>query len=84
MNRSPVIPMDELRRRYEALGKIEEMIGERSFLGRCSTFELFLDYGDALADTLRDGGAEEVRTIAPALGDLALEAWPIRPARSPR
>lgn len=46
--REPAIPMDELRRPYAALGVIEEMMGEQSSLGRCSTFEGLLDYGPLL------------------------------------
>ena len=75
--REPVMPMDELRRRYAALGKIEEMAGERSYLGRCSTFEWFLVYGPLLADDLRAGyDLPAVQRHLPALGALALEAWP--------
>lgn len=75
--REPVMPMDELRRRYEALGVIEEMIGERTYLGRCSTFEWFLVYGPLLADDLREGyELTEVREHVPGLAALALEAWP--------
>ena len=75
--REPAMPMDDLRRRYEALGVIEEMMGERSYLGRCSTFEGFLDYGPLLANDLRAGyDLPAVRDHLPGLGELALEAWP--------
>lgn len=75
--REPVMSMDELRRRYAVLGPIEEMMGERSYLGRCSTFEWFLVYGSLLADDLRAGyELPAVRDHLPGLGELALEAWP--------
>lgn len=75
--REPAISMEELRRRYEALGVIEEMMGERSYLGRCSTFERFLVYGPFLADDLRaEYELPAVRDHLPGLGVLALEAWP--------
>ena len=75
--REPAIPMDELRRRYDALGEIKEMAEERSYLGRCSTFEWFLVYGPLLADDLRAGyDLPAVRDHLPELGVLALAAWP--------
>jgi hypothetical protein len=75
--REPAMSLDELRWRYEALGVIEEMMGERSYLGRCSTFEGFLEYGPLLADGLRAGyDLPAVRDHLPELGVLALEAWP--------
>jgi hypothetical protein len=39
------IPLPELLGKYEALGPLEELDGERTFVGRCATFESFLDYG---------------------------------------
>ena len=75
--REPAMPMDELRQRYAALGPIEEMMGERSYLGRCSTFKWFLVYGPLLADDLRAGyNLPAVQDNLPGLGVLALEAWP--------
>jgi hypothetical protein len=67
--RESVMPMDEMRRRYAALGVIEEMMGERSYLGCCSTFEWFLVYGPLLADDLRAGyELPAVRDHLPGLG----------------
>ena len=75
--RQPAIPPDDLRKRYEALGPIEELSGERSFLGRCSDFEGFLENGPLLASALRRGAdLPSVTKSLPALGELALEAWP--------
>ncbi len=74
----PKIPLDELRRRYEALGPIEEMPGERTALGRCSTFSGFLAHGPIIAPevdwyrNLPEGQAH------PELFDLIAEAWPLR------
>ena len=76
-SREPAMPMDELRQRYDALGVIEEMMGGRSYLGRCSDFEGFLEYGPLLAGHLRAGyDLPAVRDHLPGLGVLALEAWP--------
>ena len=76
MSVQPAIAIDELKTRYEALGPIEELPGESTFLGRCSTFESFLEYGPDLADFLRNGAdLPSVKRHAPGLADLALEAW---------
>ena len=75
--RQPAIPLDELRKRYEALGPIEELSGERSYLGRCCDFEGFLQNGPSMAKDLRDGAdLPSVTRTLPELADLALEAWP--------
>jgi hypothetical protein len=73
----PAIPLDELRKRYEALGPIEELSGDRSYLGRCSDFEGFLQNGPFMAKDLRDGAdLPSVTRTLPELADLAIEAWP--------
>ena len=40
---SDVMSDDELRRRYDALPPIVELMGERTFLSRCGTWELFVE-----------------------------------------
>lgn len=76
-NHEPAIPMDELRARYDELGPVVELSGERSFLGRCSDFEGFLENGPVLAASLRRGDdLPSVTRHMPALADLALAAWP--------
>lgn len=75
--RPPAIALSELRARYEALGPIEEMPGERTYLGRCHTFEQFLSYGPILADTWREHGADiGDDPLLIKLAALACEAWP--------
>lgn len=75
--RPPAIALAELRRRYEALGPIEELPGERTYLGRCYTFEQFLAYGPALAADWRDLGPMMGREpLVAQLAALACEAWP--------
>ncbi len=77
MSVKPAIAINELKTRYDALGPIEELPGERTFLGRCSTFESFLEYGPDLADFLRNGASlPSVQRHAPGLAELALEVWP--------
>jgi len=76
MPAQPTIAIDELRRRYEALGRLEELPGERTYIGRCSTWEGFLEYGPILADAIRERKEKTVSEFAPALADLAVEAWP--------
>ena len=79
------MPLDELRRRYAALGPIEEFPGERTIRTRCFTFEAMLENGSLCADLLR----REMRSLEadgldpqracrdhPALCRLVLEAWP--------
>lgn len=76
----PILTLEELERRYRSLGKIEELEGERTFLGRCNSFAGFLDYGPALADYLRsDLPGPKIRRQLQGLGEIALEAWPALP-----
>jgi hypothetical protein len=80
VNHPPVMPLEELERRYRSLGKIEELDGERTFLGRCNTFAGFLEYGPVLADYLRSREpTPDIRQRLHALGVIALEAWPALP-----
>lgn len=70
----------EVKARYDALGAIEELAGERTWVGRLWTWESFLGYGPAVADDLRRAraGGESWRGLHPALHDLVLEAFPPR------
>lgn len=76
----PAIPVDELRRRFDALGRLEEWPGERTIISHCGTFEFLLDRGAITASLLR----REIRLVGeeracwphPALCRLVLEAWP--------
>jgi hypothetical protein len=77
--REPVIALDELRRRYDALGPIREYIGERTFAGRCHSFQMFLEYGQVFSDYIASGGrVDDIRKDFPGLVDLVKEAWPQR------
>lgn len=80
MTKSPAIPLEELARRYEALGPLEDWAGERTFVSRCLSFQSFLDYGPAVAHDLRREvrawGTEQALAPNPALGALILSAWP--------
>jgi hypothetical protein len=80
---TPSLPLDELRARYEALGPIEELSGERTYLGRCNTFARFLENGQRCAAYMRYfdryGEGERERGFHPALAALLVEAWPIDP-----
>lgn len=67
----------DLEVKYAALGPIEELPGERTFRGRCCTFEQFLANGPLCAAFLRcmpsDGD------LHPALAALLLATWPDDP-----
>ncbi|HAZ61314.1 MAG TPA: hypothetical protein DCY89_07075 [Gammaproteobacteria bacterium] len=77
MSRPSAIPLDELRRRYDAIGKIEDMPFERTYYGRCSHWAGFLDYGPSFSEAIRSGGIQDHETAHnPALVALVLEAWP--------
>lgn len=70
--------MTTLRARYDALGTVEELPGERTFRGRCNTWPRFLEYGGACADLLRsfDDSGDTQDTLHPELAALLREAWP--------
>lgn len=80
---TPAMPLDELRARYDALGPIEELIGERTYLGRCNTFARFMENGPKCAAFMRffdrQGEGERERGFHPALAALLVEAWPNDP-----
>jgi hypothetical protein len=85
----PKIDTKDLQRRYDALGPLRELPGERTFFGRCASFESFLDYGPSLAQFARAGNVtaedwqsapEPHRSQWPGLVSLASEAWPGLPA----
>jgi hypothetical protein len=83
--RPPAMPLDELRRRYDALGPIEELPGERTIRTRCYTFESMLERGPICAELLheqiehlkeRGRDPEVAMRDHPELCRLVLEAWP--------
>ncbi len=73
----PVMELNELRQRYEELGEILEIPGERTALGRCFDFESFLRNGYAVSLDLREGRVQpEEKRAYPGLFRLIDEAWP--------
>ncbi len=77
MARKPAIPLAELRRRYDAIGPIEDMPFERTSYGRCSTWEGFLSAGERYSRAIRSQSISEHELAHnPALIDLVLAAWP--------
>lgn len=78
---TPALPLDELRARYDALGLLEELPGERTYLGRCNTFARFLENGPRCASFMRYfdryGQGERERGFHPALAALLVDAWPV-------
>lgn len=78
----PAIPLDELRRRYDALGPLEEWPGERTVISHCATFDFLLERGAItaylLARECQVAGEERAFWPHPALCRLLLEAWPPR------
>lgn len=82
--RPPALALPELRARYDALGTVEELPGERTFRGRCNTFARFLENGATCAAMLRAfADADDAQdALHPKLAALLREAWPERdPAR---
>lgn len=79
--RSPVIDLTTLRSKYDALPAIEELPGERTYLGRCDTFARFLQFGPDCAAFLRYFEAEgsPIDDYHPELAALLREAWPALP-----
>ena len=79
INKKSVIPIAELKRLYDAIGPIEELIGDRSYAGRCGNFESFLEYGPAFAyDLFHKNPVGDVPSRYPLLVDLVIRAWPQR------
>ena len=86
MSISPVMSDEELRRRYDALSPIEELMGERTFLSRCATWEMFVERGPVIArkwaeDRNSDDAVAQSRVPDegwqhPELYDLIVEAVP--------
>lgn len=76
----PCLPLEELRRRYEALGPLQEWPGERTIISHCGSFEHLLEGGHTTAvllrRQLRSDSEEHVFWPHPALSRLVLEAWP--------
>ncbi len=79
---APALPLAELRARYDALGKIEELEGERTHLTRCATFDDFLKFGPMVAQDFAGWrksyppNLEFAEECNPGLFALILEAWP--------
>ena len=86
MSISPVMSDEELRRRYDDLSPIEELAGERTFLSRCATWEMFVERAPMLAERwAADRNSDDVpaqkRALDqgwqhPELYDLIVEAFP--------
>ena len=78
----PVLPVSELRARYEALPPIEELPGERTFRIRLGGgWESFLYYGRSASAQFRrefaeKGGGEAMFGDCRELVALVMEAWP--------
>jgi hypothetical protein len=75
---NPSLPLETLRARHAALGPIEELAGERTFRGRCNTWDRFLEYGPMCAADLRQsiaGGDAFWHCNAPDLAKLILDGW---------
>src|SRR5687768_9757523 len=76
----PAMCLDELRRRYDALGPLTEWPGERTVISHCSTFEFRLERGRIAAFLLARerevSGEEGAFWPHPELCRLLLEAWP--------
>ncbi|HAZ61078.1 MAG TPA: hypothetical protein DCY89_05835 [Gammaproteobacteria bacterium] len=77
MAKRPALPLAELRRRYDALGAIEDMAFERTSIGRCATWAGFLQAGERYSAAIRSASISEHELAHnPALIELILEAWP--------
>jgi acetoin utilization deacetylase AcuC-like enzyme len=76
----PCLPLEELRRRYDALGPLEEWPGERTIISHCISFEHLLANGYVTAYLMRrqlhSATEAEVFWAHPALSKLVMEAWP--------
>jgi hypothetical protein len=70
---------NDLYKRYSALGRLEEYPGKRTFVGKCSTFELFLENGPSFAGYIEESPNifKDIMTDYPGLIELVKEAWPI-------
>ena len=75
---SNVMSDDELRARYDALPHFEELPGERTYLSRCGTWEMFVERAPIVSDGFhaKNGDRLRQRDYAPALYDLIVEAFP--------
>lgn len=73
-----IMNKNDLYRRYSFLGKLVEYPGERTFIGKCSTFELFLENDPSFAGYLEESPNmfSDIVKYYPALNDLVKEAWP--------
>jgi hypothetical protein len=62
------LPDNVLRARYDALGPIEELPGERTIRSRCATFDSMVDYGPLIA--------EQIATLRARAASKDPDAWP--------
>ncbi len=77
----PAIPGSTLRLRYDALGPIEEIAGERTHRSRLATWEDFLTYGRNASSSFHAQAArwewdDGINEEYPELVALVMEAWP--------
>jgi hypothetical protein len=77
----PVIPGSSLRRRYEALGPIEELPGEHTFRSKLATWEGFTLHGRNASSSFHAQAARSqwddgINEEYPELVALVMEAWP--------
>jgi len=77
----PSLPGSTLRRRYKALGPIEELPGERTYRSRLATWEDFLLYGRNASSSFHAQAArwkwdDGINEEYPELVALVMEAWP--------
>lgn len=79
---APALPLAELRARYNALGKLEDWPGERTFISRCLSFDDFLKLGPMVAQDFAGWretyppNLERAEEGHPGLFALIIAAWP--------
>ena len=76
---SDVMSDEELKRRYDALPPIVELMGERTFLSRCGTWELFIERAPMVSQDFRnmsDSLRLRQQEHHPELYALIVEAFP--------
>ena len=64
---SNVMSDEELKRRYDALPHFAELVGERTYLSRCGTWEMFVDRAPMISDGFHamKGDAEGAAGLRP-------------------
>ena len=76
---SDVVSDAELKRRYDALPPIVELTGERTFLSRCGTWEMFVDRAPIVSKDfhrMSDSLRLRQQEYHPDLYALIVEAFP--------